>query len=205
MGIQERREREKQITRQAILTAALTIAKCNGWGALTIRKVAEQIEYSPPMVYEYFASKEAMLLELAHEGFDQLRVAMMKADRSTDDSEVRLYNVAFAYWDFAITNPELYHLMHGSGATSLDKAVLMSSIEKVSAISQTALVAWAEHNAIDHGNAARATELLWCLLHGFVTLHLLKRIAGDETEIKTLLEHALHSQMIAWKTTQQMV
>src|SRR5687768_16278471 len=58
MGIKERREREKQVTRQSILTAAHRIARQEGWPALTIRKVADEIEYSTPMIYEYFTNKE---------------------------------------------------------------------------------------------------------------------------------------------------
>lgn len=56
MGIKQRREREKQEVRQGTLTAAREIALHEGWQAVTIRKVAERIEYSPSMIYEYFAN-----------------------------------------------------------------------------------------------------------------------------------------------------
>ena len=64
MGIKERRDRERQEIKQAILTAAREIAAVEGWQSVTIRKVAERIEYSPPTIYEHFANKEAILLEL---------------------------------------------------------------------------------------------------------------------------------------------
>ncbi|MBC8160863.1 MAG: TetR/AcrR family transcriptional regulator [Roseiflexaceae bacterium] len=202
MGIKERRERERQITRQAILTAALTIAKRDGWPALTIRKVGAEIEYSAPMVYEYFASKEAMLLELVREGFAQLNLAMQQAQRSTaTDSETRLFNVGWAYWTFALANPELYQLMHGSSEVPLNKAVMVQAVQKVAETVQTALAEWAQDNTIAMKDSYGATELFWCILHGFVTLHLFKRITGDDTRVHALLEHALRSQMLAWKTT----
>ncbi|MBC8076111.1 MAG: TetR/AcrR family transcriptional regulator [Chloroflexales bacterium] len=201
MGIKERRERERQITRQAILTAARSIATQEGWAALTIRNVAEQIEYSPPMVYEYFASKEALLLELAREGFEQLNAAMQHAHRSAADSEARVFNVGWAYWNFAVANPHLYQLMHGSSEMPLNKAVMVRAVQEVCATAQTALELWAQENAVAMEDAYGATELFWCLLHGFVTLHLLKRIAGDDTRVRALLEHALRSQLFAWKTT----
>src|SRR5690349_10062450 len=124
MGIKERREREKQITREAILSAARKIARTEGWSALTIRKVGEQIEYSPPMVYEYFASKDEILLHLLHEGFQQLNDAMRQATLATEDREARLYEIAEAYWQFAMSNPELYQLMHGTSGVPLDKTVI---------------------------------------------------------------------------------
>lgn len=202
MGIKERRERERQITRQSIVTAALTIAKRDGWPALTIRKVGEEIEYSAPMVYEYFASKEEMLLELVREGFAQLNAAMQQAHRSTAaDSEARLFNVAWAYWNFALANPELYQLMHGSSETPLNKAVMVQAVQEVCETVQAALAEWAQANAVAMNDSYAATELCWCILHGFVTLHLFKRITGDDARVHTLLDHALRSQLLAWKTT----
>ena len=64
MGIKERRDRERQELKQAILEAAREIAAREGWQAVTIRKVADRIEYSPPTIYEHFANKEAILIEL---------------------------------------------------------------------------------------------------------------------------------------------
>ena len=58
MGIRERRERAKQDMKQNILGAAREIAAQEGWQAVTIRKVAELVEYSPPTLYEYFDSKD---------------------------------------------------------------------------------------------------------------------------------------------------
>ncbi len=72
MGSKQRRQRERQELRQAILAAARDIAAREGWQAVTIRKVAEAIEYTPPIIYEYFASKEALLFELLREGFWQV-------------------------------------------------------------------------------------------------------------------------------------
>ena len=59
--------------KQAILAAARDIAAQEGWQAVTIRKVADRIEYSPPMIYEHFENKDAVLLELMREGF-RLRI-----------------------------------------------------------------------------------------------------------------------------------
>jgi AcrR family transcriptional regulator len=59
--------------KQAILAAARDIAAQEGWQAVTIRKVADRIEYSRPMIYEHFENKDAVLLELMREGF-RLRI-----------------------------------------------------------------------------------------------------------------------------------
>ena len=69
MGIKERRERQKQELRAGILAAAREIASEEGWQAVTIRKIAALIEYSPPVIYEHFGSKEEILLELVRTGY----------------------------------------------------------------------------------------------------------------------------------------
>ena len=115
MGIKQRREREKQEVRQGILTAAREIARQEGWQSVTIRKVAERIEYSPPTIYEYFENKEDILLELLREGFRQLSAALRRAWESTEDCEQRLMNMVEAYWQFAMSQPELYQVMNGLG------------------------------------------------------------------------------------------
>ncbi|MBD0354009.1 MAG: helix-turn-helix transcriptional regulator, partial [Rubrobacteraceae bacterium] len=69
MGIKERRERQRRELRSSILSAAREIASEEGWGAVTIRKIAGRIEYSPPMLYGYFDSKEDILLELVRMGY----------------------------------------------------------------------------------------------------------------------------------------
>src|SRR5258708_35438215 len=112
MGIKQRREREKQEVRQGILTAAREIARQEGWQSVTIRKVADRIEYSPPTIYEYFASKEDILLELMRLGFKTLLEGLQAARSSSEDPSTCLLAINRAYWHFALTHPDLYQVIH---------------------------------------------------------------------------------------------
>ncbi len=60
----ERKIRQKENLREGILQAAKKIAVNEGWQAVTIRKIADEIEYTPPIVYEHFANKEAVFFAL---------------------------------------------------------------------------------------------------------------------------------------------
>src|SRR5215213_11218333 len=104
MGTKERRDR----VRQAILRASREIAARKGWQAVSMRKVADRIEYSPPTIYEHFASKEAILLELMREGFRQLLADMRSTTDALSDPQERVLGLARAYWGFAWQNPALY-------------------------------------------------------------------------------------------------
>ncbi|HEY0768921.1 MAG TPA: TetR/AcrR family transcriptional regulator, partial [Sphingobacteriaceae bacterium] len=72
MGIAERRLRQKEEVRSAILSSAWKMVKEEGWQSLSIRKIADAIEYSIPVIYNHFENKEAILLEFTKEGFQKL-------------------------------------------------------------------------------------------------------------------------------------
>ena len=200
MGIKERREREKQVTRQSILTAAHQIARQEGWSALTIRKVAESIEYSPPMIYEYFANKEEILLELMRDGFQQLTASMQQAQFSTEDRRERIFKIVDAYWAFARSNPELYQIMNGLGGVPLDIQETARAGLHASLVPLAALEDWAQTSGIVLEDAFGAVELAWGLLHGMVSLALAERIEGGESRARLLLHQGIQA-WLAWIST----
>lgn len=117
MGVRERRERERKELRRAILNAAREIAASEGWPAVTIRRVAEQIEYSAPVIYDHFASKEDIVIELLREGFRML-LAEMRAARDAHAADPVQAAIAMgkAFWEFAVARPEMQLGMHGDTA-----------------------------------------------------------------------------------------
>src|SRR5882672_7396271 len=69
---QHRRERERLQMRGRLLDAARRIASEEGWQAVTIRRIADRLEYSSPILYQHFSGKDALLWELVREGFREL-------------------------------------------------------------------------------------------------------------------------------------
>jgi AcrR family transcriptional regulator len=72
MGIKERQERDREAVRRSILDAARELFVAEGFQNVSIRKIAERIEYSPAAIYGYFASKDDIFFDLAEEGFRML-------------------------------------------------------------------------------------------------------------------------------------
>jgi len=107
----ERRQREKEEQRKAIMDAAIAIASKEGWQAVTIRRIAEAIEYAPPIVYEYFDNKEALFTQLVYKGFGLLHSEYIKAKSSEPDPKKLLRLLSVAHWNFSETNKELFQLM----------------------------------------------------------------------------------------------
>ncbi len=104
------RERRHARTRQAILDAARRIVGRQGADALSMRAIADEIDYSPAGLYEYFSGKEAIVGELCGMGHVRLSASMEAVDKSLP-FEAYLYGIGEAYIDFARRNPDLYLLM----------------------------------------------------------------------------------------------
>lgn len=113
MGSKERIQRQKEDTRKNILDAALQIVKKEGWSALSMRKIADVIEYTAPIIYEYFPNKEGILVELTRQGFIHLGMKVKAALESSSAPEEQLEAMWLAYWNFAFDETELYQVMYG--------------------------------------------------------------------------------------------
>ncbi|WP_026969395.1 TetR/AcrR family transcriptional regulator [Algoriphagus terrigena] len=113
MGSKDRILRLKEETRSNILTAAFEIVKEEGWKGLSMRKIADRIEYTAPIIYEYFDNKDAILNELTKMGFEALDKVLEKEQAKHAEPEKQLYDMWLAYWDFALNNREIYQVMFG--------------------------------------------------------------------------------------------
>ncbi|RYG30926.1 MAG: TetR/AcrR family transcriptional regulator, partial [Chitinophagaceae bacterium] len=98
MASKDRILRLKEETRVNILDAAFHIVKKEGWQALSMRKIAEEIEYTAPIIYEYFANKEAILEALSKKGFLLLTSQMQEAVNKVETPEEKLEAAWMAYW-----------------------------------------------------------------------------------------------------------
>ncbi|CAM3710787.1 TetR/AcrR family transcriptional regulator [Mucilaginibacter galii] len=113
MASKDRILRLKEETRVNILDAALHIGKTEGWQALSMRKIADIIEYTAPIIYEYFANKEAIMMELTKKGYRILAKDMQAARDAHELPEKQLEAMWLTYWNFAFAEKELYQLMFG--------------------------------------------------------------------------------------------
>lgn len=110
MGIKERQDRERQAVRDAILDAARELFVADGYRHVSIRKIAERIEYSPAAIYSYFPSKDDIFYALAEEGFRRLD-AQVRGAGQPDDPLEEVRKCWWAYYRFARDQREFFDLM----------------------------------------------------------------------------------------------
>lgn len=135
MEVVERKQRTREQTRTGILQTAKDIARREGWQAVSIRKIADAIEYSAPVVYDYFDSKDRLLDEIRNEGFRHLRQEYERLLKLYRDPEKLLYEISLIQWQFAQQQPELYQVMYNlNGANcqvSLDESEEMKTVNEI--------------------------------------------------------------------------
>jgi AcrR family transcriptional regulator len=113
MGIKERQERDRESVQRAILDAARELFVSEGYSNVSMRKIAERVEYSPAALYGYFPSKDDIFFALAEEGFRQLH-AGAAADASELDALPPLDRLREKFWRlyrFSCDQPQYFALM----------------------------------------------------------------------------------------------
>jgi len=114
MGIKERQERDREAVRRGILDAARDLFVSEGYEHVSIRKIAERIEYSPAAIYSYFPSKDDIFYALAEEGFRLLGDPAIGQARERLEPLAPLERVRAVFWhlyEFSRQHPEYFALM----------------------------------------------------------------------------------------------
>ncbi len=108
MGVRERRARQKQLLRQEILDAARELLVRDGYEALSMRKVADRIDYSPTAIYLHFKDKQDLVFSLCDETFARLVRELETLKRDYPDPLLRLRKGLERYIAFGLNNPNHY-------------------------------------------------------------------------------------------------
>lgn len=108
MGVKERKARQKKFLRQEILDAASELFVKEGFENVSMRRIAEKIEYSPTTIYLYFRDKAELLEQVCQETFARLSHVLTRIQELPGDPIERLKNGLTAYIKFGLENPHHY-------------------------------------------------------------------------------------------------
>ncbi|WP_321963353.1 TetR/AcrR family transcriptional regulator [Paraburkholderia sp. J7] len=170
MSIAERKGRQRAERESRIVAAARLIAEREGWDAVTVRRLAEEIEYSQPVLYSHFENRDAIVAAVAVEGFQELAVALQDVARGSTGQQNALENVAMAYLGFALRCPALYEAMF-----TLPTNLLFAEAETRPEL-RAGFEALASVVAPFCTDVEDVTEAFWAALHGLAELERSGRI-----------------------------
>jgi len=184
LGLKERQERDREAVARSILDAARELFVTHGYQEVSIRKIAERIEYSPAAIYSYFPSKDDIFFALAEEGFRLLFSYGTSPAPTLPDHPVDAIRAMFwRYYEFSKEHPEYFALMF------LDRSVprISKNWNRFGFVVEMRGEMFLRiQQAIDSGAFPAGTEphavfrIVLTSLHGAATLKLCDRLAEGE-------------------------
>ena len=174
MATQQRRERERAQREARIVEAAREMAEADGWASVTVRKLADRIEYSQPVLYSHFAGRGAIVDAVALQGCAELAVILDKAAVAGPEGG-GLAAVARAYLDFANAHPAVFEaiftlaegLPFGPDAPEPLKAAFAGLYRVFAPLAR------------EGQDPDALTETGWAAIHGLAVLGRTKRLRSD--------------------------
>jgi AcrR family transcriptional regulator len=191
VSIIDHRTRRKQLLRQKILEVSREILLSQGFAALTMRRVAEAIDYSPAAIYLHFQSREQIAQELCFAGLKRLYERLQSVPAK--DPMTRLAGYARAYLEYAQSDPETYRLIFMADP-QLSRAVFTHRDSSGDGAAALGLIvtAFAELRTGSKKTGTKPIELAELLLaglHGLASLRIAcsQALTSDEFRLAQLL------------------
>ena len=193
MGITDRKQRQKEEVRASILETAWEMILTEGWQSFSIRKVADAIEYSVPVIYSHFENKDAILLEFNRKGFQLLVGALAVAKGGNDKPCDQIRAMGHAYWDFAFANKEYYQLMFGLGIPGCDAASKIPAMTAFKDLVIGSIVAMVAPGKTPTFDPFLKYQSFWSMMHGLVSINMSSfgGTAKDAQHHPNLSQHVL--------------
>jgi AcrR family transcriptional regulator len=176
MGVAERRAREKEHLRSQILEAATDMIAQEGLQHLSIRKLADRIEYSPATIYLYFRDKAELVQTICVETFTPLRDKLKRQMAETRAPLPKLRQCLLAYMEHGLEHPQHYYVTFcmpeghfgGMDPAKVDEGyeVAMETFDLL----RQGLGASMDAGVIRKTDVEVAAQLTWMMMHGIVSL-----------------------------------
>ncbi|CAN5864487.1 TetR/AcrR family transcriptional regulator [soil metagenome] len=206
MGVAERREREREQLRWQIVDAARDLLLEEGLNGLSMRAIAERIEYSPATIYLYFKDKDELVRDVVRTGFERLGevvTAELQRAGETAGAAEQYSSMGRAYARFAVENPSYFRVMFELPSTAELECREVDEDEPHGFDTAVRMVQRAvetgEFGALD---PRRTAVVGWSVIHGLTTLYLSGHLGGDAQtpeEFYELVEYAISSLYTGWK------
>ena len=169
MGVAERRGREREEVRRKILDAARELFMAEGSDRVTMRRIAEAIEYSPTAIYNHFEDKDALLNSLCEDEFGRL-FALLKPAARPRSGVAWIRQLGLAYARFGLEYPNHYRFMFMTrGAFGTDHEPSAPAREAFGLL-RAAVQRAIEAGEFRKGDVDAIAQVLWSSIHGAVAL-----------------------------------
>jgi AcrR family transcriptional regulator len=198
MAIKERREREKENLRQLILDAAREMFAEEGYHSVSMRKLADKIEYSPTTIYLYFKDKNDLLRQVCEETFARLAKRLESIGKKHGNGLEGLRRGLLAYVQFGLEHPKHYEVTFMLPLTENLSEMEYEFADSLGAQAfdylRNGVADCMESGEIEEGNVDLISQTLWAGIHGVTSLligHEGFPFVGKKTLINSVIDTML--------------
>ncbi len=197
MGIVERKEKQKTEIRKMILDASMKLFVEEGYDHVTIRKIADLIEYSPTTVYLYFKDKDEIFFHLHEMGFARFMELNQNLVGITNPL-MRLYKMGENYLYFGFNHPEFYDVMFIQRAPMQALACMedghWSLGDNALGLLQEVLQDCMDKGLIKKAPVEVVAVSIWGMVHGLVSLAIRDRLTKlvPKDDIQKVMQQSLN-------------
>ena len=174
MGSKERRDREREALRREILAAARELFISEGYERVSMRRIAERIEYSPTTIYLYFRDKSEILDEICEQTFARLARSLELIEAKGLDPLDGLREGCQAYVQFGLRNRHQYRLTFMVSSESVERGAESryegSMGERAFGFLERSVGRCVEAGYFREGEVALASQVVWVSIHGLTSL-----------------------------------
>jgi len=189
MGTKDRIQRKRAFNKANILQSALRIGKEEGWQALSMRKLAEVIEYTPPALYGYFPEgKESILEGLTWMGFARLNTIIKAIMQAEEDPERLVQEMWLAYWRFAFEEKEFYQLMFGVNMACRNGGSKDPESDHTAVLFKSAIRRLYIGGTPTEAEVTEKYYTYWSVVHGLVSINMVNHGNADLPNQQILLQ-----------------
>ena len=199
MGIQERKEREKERRRQQIMVAAKRVFSDKGFNKATMEDIAQEAELSPGTLYLYFKNKEELYASLS---LRILQYLLIRVEHVNDDNEAdpeeKLKALMDAMYDVYEFDPliiiNMFHLQSSETLRNLSPQLM----EEIKTLSRKSLGSIAKifEQGVEQGlffdrHPVALADTFWAMFSGVVLWLTSKKLIDEQKDyLKQTLELA---------------
>ena len=199
MGIQERKQRERERRRQQIIVAAKRVFSGRGFSKTTMEDIAREAELSPGTLYLYFKNKDELYASLSLRILQYMNIRLEDVKKETDSEPAqKIASIKEALYDVYQFDPMiLINMFHLQSSETL-KNISSPLLDNISELSQNSLQILAdifkdnsERNTVLTRQPTAAADIVWSLFTGVVLWEESKRMMDDDKDyLKDTLDMA---------------
>lgn len=188
-------------TESEILAAARDLLAEKGERAVTMRAVAERVGITATAIYRHYRDKDALLEEIAGEGFKALEARCRAASEASRDPVDRLRRMVLACIDFSLERPEIAFSMFRARRPKARRFPLdfREDPGRVFGLGLAHVEAAMAAKRIRRDDALETTLLLWAQVQGLLGLYRAGRV-GPEAEFRRLAIRTIDRLLAALET-----